>query len=338
MFILQGLNFVDLRQVVSAPRLSSYEMLTATGSPGPNLGAYLWGLELAAAFGPVLSVLEVALRNKLDQAASAHFARADWIPYVLRHAGDRQWLADTKADPLLAQQSFRSTASMFNKKTILVAGVPKKLEPWKSPAEQKYEQLKKGMTKKGIPLLAPNIVANAMFGLWVDMFHPSFAGPSVDSLWAACESKVLPGLGTVPFATIASDLKAALAFRNRNFHHEPVWRIGPAMTPLKVEVHLTALIERIERAIGALSRDMLLALSKAGFFQRLRWLATIDAINAFADCNVPAAHDGDHLQQTVADILAATCATALPPIALTPHRAVAVAHHGKPAALIVGLG
>lgn len=285
----------------------------------------------------MISVLEVTLRNKLDCAATGHFGRQDWMPLVIRHAGDRQWVEMTNRDPALALTHFRKTASQHNKKTVVVAGVSTKLAAWKSPAEEKYEQLQRSMDKKGIPPLASNFIANAMLGMWVDMFHSSFAGPSATSLWMACTNAALPGLGTTTLETIERDLRAILGFRNRNFHHEPVWRDGPAMTPLKVEVHLGALIQRIERVIGALSPDMLLTVRKAGFIDRLKWLVSIDAINAFSTCDAPAAHDGDRLAESVADILASSAAAALPPAVLAPHRAVSVTHHGRPAAIIVGL-
>jgi hypothetical protein len=338
MFILQGLDFARLTSAFSQERLASYESLVGGPSVEGQLGAYLWGLELSAAFSPLLSVVEVALRNAVNAAASAQFGRADWIPIVLRHAGDRQWLAMVAKAPTLTTKSFRGTATQYNKKTHVSGTGTVKLAPWKSPAEEKFESLKNALTKKGVPHQAQNLVANAMLGFWVDLFDASFTGgSSTTDLWPSATSAVFPALGATSLESVAADLRLVLAFRNRTFHHEPIWRAGPNTTPLKAETQLTALVVKIERLIKAISPDLHSALCRTGFLPRLRWLVSLDAINAFATCTMPAPPDIDRLEEAIKGVLADSFSTPLPPSVLRPDRTVTLGAAGAPGALLVAL-
>ncbi len=68
-----------LKRVLSTERLAAYQLQLA-GNGNRNLFShYAWNMALSESLYATLQLLEIGLRNTLDQAASAHFAKADWF-------------------------------------------------------------------------------------------------------------------------------------------------------------------------------------------------------------------------------------------------------------------
>lgn len=71
------MKFSDVRLYISAPRINKY--LIATGSKTKAVKLYKANLKISQAFHPILGVMEVVLRNRLNTLISAHFSDPDWI-------------------------------------------------------------------------------------------------------------------------------------------------------------------------------------------------------------------------------------------------------------------
>ena len=64
------LNTSSVQSALSPARLGSYQTLVGGTVPDAAIGAYVWGLELNAALSPLLSMIEVVLRNSLHEGNS----------------------------------------------------------------------------------------------------------------------------------------------------------------------------------------------------------------------------------------------------------------------------
>lgn len=69
---------IPLRRAISSERLEAYRR-DSTDSEALLVARYLWNVALCEAFHPVLSGLEVALRNGIHEAAQTHFGSAWWL-------------------------------------------------------------------------------------------------------------------------------------------------------------------------------------------------------------------------------------------------------------------
>lgn len=137
-----SLNIPPIQSALSNARLSSYQSLIGVATAAPAIGAYVWGLELNAALSPVLSMVEVVLRNRLHAATSAQFAKSDWYQDVLKHHGDLLWhnkIAMKSVDhQRLLPQGYCATRQ---KKHLERHEVKKPLKHWRSPAGGKLEEI-----------------------------------------------------------------------------------------------------------------------------------------------------------------------------------------------------
>lgn len=71
------ITYSSLAQVLPPQRLAMYEKVFHTSNPIELHGAYIWSLKVAAGLHPLLSSLEVALRNSIHSIASDMIA-PDW--------------------------------------------------------------------------------------------------------------------------------------------------------------------------------------------------------------------------------------------------------------------
>jgi hypothetical protein len=66
----------SFESAISTARLSTYRSIARDDDHAWSL--YRWNLDLVAAFGPLASDTEVALRNTIHEQLSLHFGRTDW--------------------------------------------------------------------------------------------------------------------------------------------------------------------------------------------------------------------------------------------------------------------
>ncbi|WP_079188872.1 Abi family protein [Streptomyces kebangsaanensis] len=183
-----------LEPLISRPRLVPY--LAATSTPTAAMELYLWNVRLSAAFGEVIALAEIILRNAMaEQLAAAYgdtwYARAD--------------LFDDRT-----MGGFRTTWRNITMPTDPATG---------KPAQK---------TLRAVP--AGRIVAESTFGCWVNLLDKGGTrgdGPykkNVDydsTLWRKALYKAFPNSGgkrTTVFTT-ASHVRS---LRNRVAHHEPL--------------------------------------------------------------------------------------------------------------------
>ncbi len=294
------------------------------------MGAYVWGLELNAALSPILSMLEVVLRNSMHAAFTAHFKKSDWYQDVLKHEGDQAWQAKVAAYPPLAQQYYRKGVPPHNKKFFYPSpGVKKNLKNWRSPGEGKLEEILDRLNKGGKPQMPDQVVAHAMFGFWVALLAPAFDAPGDPlALWPSCTPGTFPNDPNMDRARAFYLIERVKDLRNRVSHHEPVWRIAAPLTPAGVNSTLTVRVEEMRELLNAMSPDVNQLLANAGLYDRLSWLLDPRTIASFAGQQNIAAVDLRALSRKVRKLAKAAHRGVSAPLP-QPGKAVALHHAGK---------
>lgn len=75
---MQQISPDDLAQCFSATRVAPYRV--GADSQG-TVARYCWNIALSEALYPSLSIFEVALRNRLDEAVAIHTGDAEWLQH-----------------------------------------------------------------------------------------------------------------------------------------------------------------------------------------------------------------------------------------------------------------
>lgn len=185
------MKFRDFRQYFSASRVNRY--LLATGnSTTKAVRLYKANLKTAQAFHPLLGVLEVVLRNRLNDVLSSHFTDPDWI--INQKTG------------FMSHPSLRFT----HKRT----GLPKTNDYLKSEVNKAERRLLKTRT----PITSGKIIAEQTFGFWTDLFEVHH--------YRLLKGKPIQIFRSLPAGhgrkEVNDELDKVRRFRNRINHNEPI--------------------------------------------------------------------------------------------------------------------
>lgn len=191
-----NLNLVALQQSLSKERFDSYRE-TSDLDELDALTRYAWNLALCASFYPLLNVFEITLRNRLFQIVSSKYPAAP-----RQNNGIACWLDYTR--PILTDREVRSV----------------------NKAKARIPKPRKGRVRSVSP---GRLVAELTLDFWVYLFHePYQSGHSgaEANLWPKMIKSVFPSMDPHrrQMALIVADLEEIREFRNRIFHHEPIWR------------------------------------------------------------------------------------------------------------------
>lgn len=319
----------SVEAAISSSRLGSYHSLVGTTAVDSAVGAYIWGLELNAALSPLLSMVEVVLRNSIHRAASAYFATPRWYQDVLKNEGDVQFPLKVAADPSLTKRNYRAGIQLYNKRKVWIDAKQKQLKHWRSQSEARLEEVVARLKQDGKPQTPDQIVAHTMFGFWLGILGPTFES-STDSLalWPNCLTATFPNDPVMTRARAHQLLERIKSLRNRVSHHEPAWRLANPLTPASVNATLTVRVAEMRDLLNAMAPDVNQLLANVGIFDRISWLLDPQTIAAFAGQSTIAAVDLRALSRKVRRIARQAQRKVAIPIQ-QPDRAVALHHAGK---------
>ena len=185
------MKFKDFRQYFSSARISRY--LSATGnSKNRTIKLYKANLKLSQAIHPLLGVLEVVLRNKINDILTAHFTDPDWI--INQKAG-------FMVDPSLC---------FIHKRTGLIRTNDFLL--------REVVKTEKRLRRAGMAITNGKVLAEQTFGFWTDFFevhhYKLLKGKPIQIF-----KNIPPGYGR---KEICEELNKIRIFRNRINHNEPI--------------------------------------------------------------------------------------------------------------------
>lgn len=222
------ISYAALSNVLPPQRLSLYEKVFRTTDPIAVHGAYIWSVKAAASLYPLLSALEVSLRNAIHNSASQAIA-PDWYD-KLRTKVRKSW------------QVGKRDQSNINWHKAQVLDVKKKLA---------YKTAPKGFSMHDL------LVAKMDFGFWDNLLRECFSvNGDRQALWPQCIPAVFPNL---PKGYTNADVQRAVSLlrelRNDIAHHSPIWKHKQVVDEVSVLAFLQAQLNDIIRVIGWLSKD-----------------------------------------------------------------------------------
>lgn len=197
----------DFRQYFSASRVDRY--LLATGnSTEKGVKLYKANLKLSQSFHPLLGILEVILRNRLNDVLGSYFRDADWI--INQKHG-------FMSDPSLRYIYKRTGEVRIN--DFLKREITK--------AERK-------LTKTNTPITSGKIIAEQTLGFWTDLFEVHN--------YRLLKGKPIQIFQTLPQGfgrkEVNDELDKVRRFRNRINHNEPICFHGNTVDfSASIEVH-----------------------------------------------------------------------------------------------------
>jgi Abi-like protein len=198
------MRFDKVRLYISAPRLDRY--LLATGNRQTKaVRLYKANLKISQAFLPLLAILEVTLRNRINTILAAHFTDPDWI--INQKTG------------FMIHPSLRFTHSRTGRIVI------------NHFLKDEVEKAERRVRKSHVPITSGKIISELMFGFWTDLFE-------------LYHYRILLGRPIQVFTNlpaghgrreIADALNKIRLFRNRLYHNEPICFNGNVIDFYKAE-------------------------------------------------------------------------------------------------------
>ncbi len=194
----KSVSHTELVQALSPARLAPYRRQCTTDQEAVCL--YLHNLDLSRELYPVLNSVEVALRNSIHTAASAHFNSADWFrdPNLLQLEWRQQKMVDSAQDSFWHDQN------------------------------QPVAQIRRGQVPPPPLTAVDDMVASLTFGFWTALL----SGPYELRLWDAARNSTNPNLihAVFPHARRSDRVRATIfplvdrlrKLRNRVSHNEPI--------------------------------------------------------------------------------------------------------------------
>jgi hypothetical protein len=195
----------ELVQALAPARLAPYRSRCTTDQEAVCL--YLHNLHLSRELYPVLNSVEVALRNRIHTAATAHFGSPDWFrdARLLR----LEWRQRNKVEEV--QDNF-----------------------WRE-LHLPVRQIRQGSLPLPPPANADDHVAALTFGFWTALL----SGPYERRLWDGARVTTSPNLipAVFPHAPRADRVRATIfplvdrlrKLRNRVSHNEPILWWSPGL-------------------------------------------------------------------------------------------------------------
>lgn len=180
-----------VRSNLSSARINRY--LIATGNNNSKaIKLYKHNLKVSQSFLPILSILEVVIRNKINTILTSYFTDSDWI--INQKNGFMSHPSLTYRHPL----TNRIVHNHFLKKSV--------------------EKSESRLTRHGLPLSSGKIISDQSFGFWTEMFELTF--------YRILTGRPIQIFTNLPPNTNRIDVMNRLdkirSFRNRISHNEPI--------------------------------------------------------------------------------------------------------------------
>lgn len=247
-------------QLITNERINSYRKVFRPTNDIELMGVYLWNTHVSGTFYPIISLAEITLRNAIDQTLQAHLGRFWWKHSRLRY---RSFKPDT-APPLSVQKlsdSFRWATHKYI-------------------SAQRYRYNITGSIKPH----HNGVVAQTEFSTWEHILGDEFMGDNL--IWPSQLGTVFAGTwpnthaGTV--LTFIRDLVTTVReFRNRLFHHEPVWKKFGVNTESDALLYLREKIVKIENLVALIHPENLKLLERNRLLDTVRRACTSQEIRRF---------------------------------------------------------
>lgn len=245
-------------ELISSHRIASYSKVFSTTNDAELVGAYLWNSHVCAALYPLLSAVEVTLRNSIDAALMADLGKFWWKAGKLKY---KSFTPGAVTRPYPIDRLTKNFSTAFN-----VAKTERKERGGKgSPDHQE-------------------VVSKTDFSTWEFILENEYMGNNL--IWPKHLGRVFKGQWpTTQAATMLADCKNRVClvrkFRNRVFHHEPAWKRFGVTDEQQAVVHLHEKIGKITELISWISPEKIDLLEKSGVIRTAYRACSVAEIERF---------------------------------------------------------
>ncbi|HGF5190411.1 TPA: Abi family protein [Vibrio parahaemolyticus] len=223
-----SITYKALANVLPQQRLLMYEKVFKTTDAVELHGSYIWSVKVASSLQPLLSSLEVALRNSIHNSATNAISD-DWY--------------ETLSTRVRSSWKYKNRdKSNINWHKSQVDEIKNKLQGKTAP---------KGLNKHDL------LVAKMDFGFWDNLLRACFSknGDS-NALWPQCMPAVFPNLPKGHTnTTVQTEISNLRELRNDIAHNSPVWKHKSVTDEQSALVYINAQIDKILEIIQWLSQE-----------------------------------------------------------------------------------
>ncbi len=232
--------------LISNERINSYQTVFHPRDDVELVGAYLWNSHVCGVLYPLISAVEITLRNAIDQSFVADLGRFWWSEGKLR---------------------YRSFGSRTDIPHVVQAVRDNFARATRSHAA---DLRRRHVVRRDITPQHHGVIAKTEFSTWEFLLHVEFLGRGL--IWPKHLSSVFqgkwPGHQAGPVLGHIRDLVATLRdFRNRLFHHEPARKRYGVRTESDALLHLNEKIGKVESLLGLIHPDNLRLLQVNGLLR-----------------------------------------------------------------------
>ncbi|WP_460237214.1 Abi family protein [Aurantivibrio plasticivorans] len=250
---MRTINHTRLEPYISSARLNTYSNFFAPADQIELFGCYLWSKEVAGAFFPLLQVLEITLRNAIHKEA--------------RNALGPYWF-----DNVATRPQRRLSASQHRHVQHLADSI-----------RNARTEIRRDLNMPRTATVSEDrIIAKVTFGFWTNLFSAAFdVNRNPRALWPNLLRPVFPNApqGHRDRATMQGKLLAIKTFRNKAFHHEPIWNIGRPAGVIDAINKLQSTCDDISDMIKWISLDGLDLVERAGYISTIRRVCSLEHLD-----------------------------------------------------------
>jgi hypothetical protein len=262
-------DYSEPKKLISDARLSSYKNSLALKTDAEILGAYSWNLTLVGAFFPLLQLIEVALRNSLNEIAKSTIAVEE----------GKFWFQSIKHT-----QETNDSGQLVN---------PEQVKKFKEKFKSAKNGAKKSILDKGNnpdAVTLDQIVSQTDFSVWEYILDKSFYNGSDNSfIWPTQLPKAFKKLPRVNTKNpmfhqrdaIRRRIEEVRAFRNRISHNEPAWRVSDVSKPEEVIAYLIMKLDNMLELIYWISPKFRAYVHDVGIEDRIRQVLSMSEFNRY---------------------------------------------------------
>ncbi|EGQ8084649.1 Abi family protein [Vibrio parahaemolyticus] len=270
----KSIKYNTIIPYVSASRFQSYQDTFSCNDDAEYYGAYIWSQHAAASFYPLLQNLEVTLRNAIDAEAKRRFGQYWWDNIGFN--GNRN---------LKGHQD--NNCKFFDS----IRGAERKL----TSAWKRKERLRLGLPPTApVPTPTPTwphdkIIAATDFSAWefilVDAFSTNDRNLRQQFLFPQSMGKIFKNYSSISNKPnqarrdLLDLIQEVREYRNRLFHHEPLWIKSPTVTNDRTAIDtVRKKINRAEKILFAINTKKHELLDKVGVFRHVRRVCSVDEL------------------------------------------------------------
>lgn len=265
-------NYTPIIPLISTPRLNSYRITFKTTSDVDLYGVYIWAQHASASLYPLTQNLEITLRNAIDCEAKRRFGQYWWNTIAQRP--NKQAQANLFLDNIAKAKS-------------------KLTKDWTEKERNKLGLPRNSPIPTPIPTWTHDqIIAATEFSTWqfilVDAFDSPHPSQNSNFLWPISTGKafknyanITPNAGQIR-SKLINLIKELRDYRNRLFHHEPIWIKDPSVIDSRTAINtIRQKINKIELLINAVDTRKLKLLEKVGLLAHTRRICAEAELNIY---------------------------------------------------------